>query len=80
MLEEQHLIASSLFVLIKSATVACDRWCEITWDAISRGDRKLGPSNASRMAKASSLARRRFVTQRTSPWKTARELANLLLN
>jgi hypothetical protein len=30
--------------------------------------------------KSSSLARRRFVTQRTSPWKTARELANLLLN
>jgi hypothetical protein len=29
MLEEQHIMASSLFVLLESATVACDRWCGI---------------------------------------------------
>ena len=43
------------------------------WDAISRGDRKMWPSNASRMATASSLAGWRLFTQRTSPWKTPRK-------
>jgi hypothetical protein len=75
MLEEQHIIGEQSICAHPERNCRLRQVVEITWDAISRGDRKLGPSNASRMATASSLARRRFVTQRTSPWKTAREFS-----
>jgi hypothetical protein len=70
----------SLFAVMKSATVACDRWCEITCDAIYKVDKELWPSNTSRMAIASSLADLVLSRNGRLCGKRRANLTNLLLN